>query len=379
MKQLLISVASVLILSLVPVSALAVEYGGVGGRPANPQEDNPRSQSIFVYELSPGESYKDGVEVFNNTADERTVTVGAVDSAPASDGAFACAQAGEPKVSVGSWITLSATSVTIPAGKSKVVNFTITAPANASVGEQSGCITIQDAQTEGTPQDGGVVLTFRSAIRVAVTVPGEITKAVSISGISVSRSSSDATMFTVQPILLNTGNVSLDTNVDVRFVSVLGDVVGTKKGTYPVLPATTAKWNFDFDQPFWGGWYRADVIATYNNNVDDSLGQNSDGSSISVSSQSSYVYIAPAPLAAIIELAILALFVVMGILLFRKLRHRRTVARHWTTYSIKPGDSIQSIAKSKHVPWRKLASANKLRAPYHLEPGKSIKIPPKSE
>jgi hypothetical protein len=107
MKKIIASTLLTLAISLVPISAMAVEYGGVGAKPANPRSDNPRSSSIFIYELKPGQTYNDGVEVFNSTEQDRTIELTAVDSILASDGAFSCAQNAESKVDVGKWITAS--------------------------------------------------------------------------------------------------------------------------------------------------------------------------------------------------------------------------------------------------------------------------------
>ena len=381
MKKLILSVFAVLVLAVVPVvtQAQSVEYGGVGGRPANPREDNPRSESIFIYELEPGDSFEDGVQIFNNTDEDTTVRVGAVDGALSSTGSFACAQNDASQIGVGSWIELETESIVVPAQGNRTVDFTITVPETANVGEQGGCITIQDEAAQNTSQSGGVVLSFRSAIRVAVTIPGEIIKELSFAGIALGPSETNSAQLTATPQIANNGNVSLDTEITTRLVSLFGIPAAEIKGTYPVLPASTASWNFTFDTPFWGGLYRADVIASYNSNVEDSLGEQSGGQLEEVTSSSEYVFITPSPLALFAYLAVLALIIVALGLTVRNLLHRKTVSKKWHTYTIKEGDSIQKIAKARHVSWKKLARANKLKAPYHLEPGHKIKIPPAKE
>lgn len=37
----------------------AIEYGGFGGRPAYPREDNARTESIFIHTLEPGITQKE--------------------------------------------------------------------------------------------------------------------------------------------------------------------------------------------------------------------------------------------------------------------------------------------------------------------------------
>lgn len=378
MKKLLLLLAFTLVLSGIPASAFAVEYGGLGGKPANPREDNPRSESIFIYELEPGESYDDGVEIVNSTGERKIVNIGVVDSVVASDGSFACAQESEPKTDVGSWIKLSRTSVTLDSGKTEVVDFTVTAPKNASTGEHGGCITIQEGKSPEASTGTGVVLSFRSAIRVAVTIPGDIVKAVSIGGVILKANTNDETQYTIQPSLTNSGNVSLDTEITSNLVSLFGIQTASRTSSYPLLPGSTARWDFDVDRPFWGGLYRADVIASYNSNTAESLGQTDKAETQTTSASSSFVFITPAPIALLIELLLLIGLVVLVVIAVRRLRHRKVVKKHWRHHTIVEGDSLQKIAKHYHVSWKKLATANKIRAPYHLEPGTKIKVPPRS-
>jgi hypothetical protein len=378
MKKLLLTLLLVLSISLVPVASHAIEYGGLGGRPANPREDNARSASIFVYQLEPKTSYNDGVLVSNNTNEKKTIRIGAVDSIAASDGAFACAQNSEDRLDVGSWVKLSKDSVTLESGTTEVVDFTITVPQNASTGEHSGCITIQEDKAPSAGSDGGIVLSFRSAIRVSITIPGDIVKAITVSGVKLNPKTDDAKQFTIQPTLTNTGNVSLDTEITTRLVSAFGTVASETTSTYPVLPRTSARWNFDVNRPFWGGWYRATVNATYNANVAEGIGQTGNEKKETVKGASSYAFVTPSPLALLIEALVVVGFLATILVLVRRLRHRRVVKNHWSHHTVVENDSLQKIAKQYHVSWKRVASANKIRAPYHLEPGTKIKVPPHS-
>lgn len=367
---------STFVIALMPLSASAVEYGGVGGQPANPRADNPRTQSIFIYELETGQTTTDAVRVFNNTSSERTIQIGAVDSALASDGAFSCAQEVESKKDVGGWIKLATTSVTIPAGGSKDVSFTVTVPKSASVGEHGGCITMQDSQTQTDSQQNGVVLNFRSAIRVAITVPGNIVKSLEFTAISLTKSNDNT--YTANPTISNTGNVSIDTNITVKLISILGVVTDSKTGTYPVLPSSNASWGFQLNSPFWGGFYRTEATATYNNDTSVRLGETSSGSLTTKTIHSNYTFVAPSPLAGLIEAVIFLALVAATTLFIKKRTHKRQVKHKWSVYSTKQGDTVQRIARDHDVSWKKLATANKLRPPYDIEPGTRLKVPPKT-
>jgi len=288
-------------------SAYAVEYGGIGGRPANPQQGNERSESIFIYTLKPGQSASDAVQIINNTPTERTISVYPVDSTIASGGTFSCAQKAEKITQVGGWITLEQSTVTVKPQTNVKIPFTITAPQNADVGEHNGCIAVQDASEDATKaDDGGVLLSFRSAIRVAVTVPGKIIKKLTIDSVAVT--SNDAGKLVVSPTVNNEGNVSLDTTLTTTIRSFFGTEQATSKSTYPVLSRSKASWNFELDKPFWGGWYTAEVTAAYSDDSNATLGQK-DKTPKQVKRSSSYVFVAPQPAALAAELGILALIV----------------------------------------------------------------------
>ncbi len=114
-------------------SVSAIEYGGFGGRPAFPREDNARTESIFIHTLEPGITQKEGVKVVNNTQEKKTFLIYGSDLTPSTDGAFACKQFLEEKKDVGTWIELSKNEVTLDPGTNQVIPFTITVPKNASV------------------------------------------------------------------------------------------------------------------------------------------------------------------------------------------------------------------------------------------------------
>jgi len=362
---------------LMSSSAAAVEYGGVGGQPAHPRADNPRTKSIFIHELKAGESAQDGVRIYNNTPTKRTISVYPVDAVLASGGTFSCAQKVEPRKDVGSWIKLESDSVTLEANGTVEIPFTITAPAKADVGEHNGCIAMEDASMK-TKQDAqsGVVLGFRSAIRVAVTIPGKIVKSLSLESVEVTRL--DNGNFGIAPTAKNTGNVSLDTTLTTSLTPLFGTGHTDKNGSFPVLARSTASWNFESERPFWGGWYRATVTASYDDSPDTTLGDQG-GHKTTISKTSAMFFAPPKPLAFVIEAVILGLVAAAVIWLFSRRSHKRRVKHHWKLYKVKPGDTVQHIAEKHHISWKRLARANKLKPPYTIREGQSLKVPPTIE
>ena len=170
MRRMVIGLSGVVFVLFVS-AVFAVEYGGIGGRPAYPRSDNARTESIFIHTLNPGQVQNEGVSVVNNSAEAKTILVYAVDSTPSTGGAFACEQLSQPKDDVGAWITLEKEDLLLESGTNELIPFTITVPQTASVGEHNGCIVIQEklAKPDGK---SGVNLSFRTGLRVAVTIPG---------------------------------------------------------------------------------------------------------------------------------------------------------------------------------------------------------------
>lgn len=349
----------------------AVENQGIGAIPANPRADNPRTQSIFVYETAQGTQLKDGLKVVNNTGETKTIKLYPVDSQGSSDGAFACAQEADSREGVGHWISLDQETIILEANSSQVVPFTVNIPGNADVGEHNGCLVIQDTSPKAAQSQGGVALSFRSAIRVAITIPGDTVAKLTL--VSVKQETSNSKKLVISPSYKNEGNVSLDTTIGVNIKNVFGGHVDGEGGEFPVLPDSTSKFNFELEQPFWGGWYRRVVATTYTKLSD----QGDASKKGALATQSQWIFVRPSATALAIELSALLLLTAAGIRIIRKKKSHKELQKTLTTYTVKKGDDIQTLAKTLHVSWKTLAKVNRLKPPYTLKAGSSIKVPEK--
>lgn len=352
-----------------PAAATAIDSGGIGGKPAFPKADNPRSTSIFVHETEAGKTVEDGVQVINNTDETKRVLVYAVDSQVSSGGAFACAQAADKPISVGSWITLDEKEVTLDSGEKQVVGFTIAVPGNASPGEHNGCIVMQDTERQQASEGNGIVLSMRSAIRVAVTVPGDIQKGLVFTGSGIETRGGGKVLMSVS--LRNNGNVSLDADLDVKLMHALGPASAKAGGSFPVLSGNDARFNFEADRPFWGGWYRLVATARYNDRPDASIGEGASNASVG---KTKWVFISPQPAAAAIEGA-LAVLLIGGAAYYlrRRMDHSRAMSRS-AKHTVEPHENLHTIAEKYKVSWKLLARINKLKPPYQLRPGQTIVV-----
>jgi LysM repeat protein len=353
-------------------SASAVEQGGLGGKPAHPKADNSRSQSIFVHALDPGKQARDGVEVINNTTKTKQVLVYAVDSQVSSGGAFACAQMADKPIAVGTWVTLDKTQITLEPRSKQVVDFTIKTPKNASPGEHNGCIVIQDTEQHTTSDSNGIVLSLRSAIRLSVTIPGDIKKGLVFTGVGAQTKEDKKLLLSTG--LRNNGNVSLDTKIEVKLSYPIGLTSANVGGSFPVLSGNEGRFNFEAERPFWGGWYRLTATAQYNNKVDTVIGEGNPNASIS---DGTWIFVSPQPIAAAIEGAALVVVATTATFLVRRrLTHKRaTQSGH--KYVVEPNENLHTIAEEAGVSWKLVARINRLKPPYQLKAGQTLIVPSK--
>lgn len=350
----------------------AVEYGGLGGVPANPDPNNPRTKSIFVYTIAQGKTKKDAVNVVNNTAETKTVEVYATDSEIASGGSFACRQKLEPQNMVGGWVRLDQTIIQLDPNTSRIVPFEVKVPDDANVGEHNGCIVIQEKGAAPTEGGNGVQLSFRSALRVAITVPGDIVKDVQFTDLNIK---GESKKYIINAQLKNKGNVSLDTDVQVSVKNMFNRSIYRNGGVYPLLAQKNPmELNFEFKRPFWGGWYRVSGTAAYNGNPKIALGEVGEKNVVK-QAPGKLLFIAPQPAAAAIELAGLLLLMLLLWLALRQVRHKKAISRHWEAFVVDKGDTLNSLAREHRIDWKTIARANKLKAPYELKPGNKIKLP----
>lgn len=344
--------------------------GGIGGRPAYPREDNPRSESIFIHEIDPGDTVSDGIKVINNTDQARTIQVYSADSIVSSGGAFGCAQLVDEKVDVGNWIILDRAEVTLEGSSSEVIDFDINVPEGTDVGEHGGCVVVQEKKPIAENEQG-IGLSFRTAIRVAVLVPGDVVKNLEIVGFDSALKHSEIVL---TPQIENTGNVSVDAEISSTIDYFFGKQYSQVGGQYPVLRGQTGEWNFQHNRPFWGGIFKASVTATYDRNVENFIGSdNPDKTELKY--DSIWLFVVPHPVAFAVELAVLLGVIYLMIRLRRSLSVKRAVKNDWRSYTVRSGDDVKLLAKKHGISWKALASANKLKAPYTLKAGDKIKLP----
>jgi len=351
----------------------AIEYGGIGGRPAYPREDNSRTESIFIHTLEPGQKQEEGVLLVNNSSERKTLQVYAVDSVVSSGGSFACRQMVESKTDVGEWIELADSEVSLNPGANEIVDFNINVPKNASVGEHNGCIVIQEKKDSDQDQ-AGVNLSFRTGLRVAITIPGEIVKKLEISSLDVERQSDGS--INIKPAVKNLVNVSIDADIKVVTKNLFGFKHAEQGGVFPVLRGEVAEWNFEVKKPFWGGVYHSELTVDYQDDQKAEIGQNvSEQQKISLSQKSANFIVLPTIPALIIEVLIVVLLGLLLLVVYKNKKRNQLIETTCSEIQVKSGDDLKTIADKYGVSWKLLAKVNKIKAPYTLRSGQKLKTP----
>lgn len=355
-------------------SALAVSSGGFGGRPANPDPGNPRTESIFIYTIEGGEAKEDQVLVSNNSSEEATIALYSVDGVTTNTGAYTCRQKTEARTGIGEWLNLSEETVTLAPAENRLIDFTLTMPENADVGEHNGCIVFESAEDEGEAINGGAVrLRTRSAIRVVATIPGELHRNIEVASFMASSTQGGEQDYALT--LQNNGNVSADVETKVTLTDMFGNVVYENGGGYPVFANQKLDLNFTNDQQqFWGGWFTARASISYDNRA-GTFGTTDTSELVTKEGDEISLFIMPSPLALLIITTPLALLLVLGVVLLARHLARRRTKKQWGTYAVLPGDTIESIAAAHSVGWKKLASINGIKAPYSVNEGSTLKVP----
>ncbi len=228
LKLFLVTLLSLLIF---PLSAFAAESGGIGLFPAHPNPKIPYSQAWLIYNLVAGERKKDAFVVVNKGPKPVTVKLYPVDATTTKDGSFALKAETAKRSGVGAWVKLSVNQITVPANGKKIVEFTISIPKNAEVGDHMGGIIAE--KVGQLTKSGPLKIKTRIGLRIYETVPGQLRQELEVNGFRVvhqdgNKNYPDRLVLTFD--LENKGNVHLDPVAEVELINNLnGQVVATKE------------------------------------------------------------------------------------------------------------------------------------------------------
>jgi dihydroorotate dehydrogenase (fumarate) len=229
--------------------AIADETLSISAAPASGGEiDETRSR--FSYQLDPGQSVSDEYFIQNSGSVDQKITVYATDAFNSENGDFALLDTSETPTDVGTWIAfdggLSRVEFTLQAGESKIVEFTLAVPAEASPGDHAGGIVVS-AQSEA----GQVTLDRRIATRLYARIQGDLVPQLSIGSLEALYDGEFFNPFggtaTITTTVSNTGNVSLGADVVAGVNGIFGIPIAQAPAIEvpELLPGTTRTYSFE--------------------------------------------------------------------------------------------------------------------------------------
>jgi hypothetical protein len=332
MKRMRYSVILAVCLSIITASPIvAIASGGLGGRPANPDPNSERTKSIFIYNLNAGDKKQDKLLVSNTTDSAATIQIYAVDAILTPTGDMTCEQEVESRDNVGSWVSLAKNELTLASQSSEVVDFTVQMPAKADVGEHNGCLIIQRKTTQ-TENTGGVQLQTRQAVRVAVIVPGDIHRDVTVDSFAVNNTGAKQTY---KVAIKNSGNVSADTKITLRVKDMFGNTIYENGGTYATMADSIRSFNYESAiNPWYGGYHTAELTLQYDKRA-GTFGTKDESQLITIQADSVKFFTWPALWAIIAAILLLIAIVILIIVKRRKKRRHHRAKKSRSGLSIK--------------------------------------------
>lgn len=213
-----------------PALTFAQETAGIGIGP-----------SLIEKAVDPGSSFTDVITVKNLGSGEETYYMYSRDISSVTDGGRPIyAEEGLPDVGfeMSNWISISATSITVPSGEQRDVTIVVDVPADASPGSHFSAIFA--SKTAPDQVDLGAGVGFQVANIVTVRVAGDVIEKVDIRAFETDRFvyGSKAVEFTAK--LENKGNVLVRPIGPVEVTNMFGTKVETliinetKNGLFPM-------------------------------------------------------------------------------------------------------------------------------------------------
>ncbi|TDN91733.1 uncharacterized protein DUF916 [Microbacterium sp. BK668] len=151
--------------------------------------DGPDGRRAAEFEVDPGETIDDFFAVRNISENEVTFSLTAADGFYTRTGRFDILAADKESTDSGTWIAIPGT-LTVPAGQTAVVPYTVTVPERAEPGDHAAGITASVLSVQSAEDGTSLGVESRIGFRVLTRVTGEITPAASIAGIATNYTTS---------------------------------------------------------------------------------------------------------------------------------------------------------------------------------------------
>lgn len=338
------------------------------------------NHSWFIYEEEAGQVIEDTATLKNFSNKPATVNIYAVDATSSDGGSFILKFREEEQKGIGYWTDVETKSVTINPSEVIDVPFKIVLPEGVTPGEYIGGLIVEtgdplnideeyeEACEEESLCGTSIAVRTRVGTRIYLTVPGRTYEDFSLTDFSASKSITGTTKFQFR--IENNGNIAYEPMAVIDVYDGMGNLYehiekplgisspGTiinpvvKMTKRPLIGNFTAKASVTFDRQFGDSEFHA--------------------SAPSEEMEVSF-WVMPWEIIFIVLLIIIA---IVGFYIQRKAVWKKYLAAA-EDYTVGEGEDIEKIAKDRHINWKRLAKFNKLKPPYIIRKGDTLKVPKK--
>jgi hypothetical protein len=195
-------------------------------------------RSAFNFDLAPGQSVTDRVELANTATGPKAFFIYPADAYSAEvGGGYALHLRTDPKQDASTWITLPTAQYTVAPQIAALLPVQISVPADATPGDHAAGIVAEEILPSSVGQPGAAVKTVhRVAARVYIRVEGPIHAALEIRNLTVTHKTplfpyvTGRGEATISFTLVNTGNIRAQLDeLDFTLSGILGRVVHVSK------------------------------------------------------------------------------------------------------------------------------------------------------
>ena len=199
-------------------------------------ESGKDDRASIQHALDAGASVIEHISVQNLGDREETFRLSAADGFTTSNGRFDMLASDKESTGSGTWIDI-ADEVTVPAGESVLVPFSITVPEQAEPGDHSAGVAASVATRQAVENGASLSVESRMGVKVTTRVKGELAPAVSVGDVSTTYDGSwnpfRPGQVTATVEVTNTGNTRL---------AIAGTAsAGTGKTTFPAVAEQTGE------------------------------------------------------------------------------------------------------------------------------------------
>jgi len=275
----------------------------------------------FVFEGAPGDTISDSLTVDNTSDVNLVLGIYASDAFNTPEGGTDLLSADRDPVDVGSWVTAEQSSITVPAGGTVEVPFTLEIPEDAEPGDHTGGIVTSLRLSEPDAAGNQITVERRLGSRIYVRVDGGVEPALSFTDLQVERHDSwnpfAAGSLTVRYTVENTGNVRLRAT---RVVRVEGSIGPSRTAEAADMPELLPGNSYELSQEVSGVWPGFATRVEVELDPYDPGGEDLDPAPVDVVARTETTIL---PIAQLLLLVLIAAIVVVVLLRRRGAKERR--------------------------------------------------------